>query len=613
MKKLLSLILIFAMITTTFVMPATEVKAEIIKEIYDTEDPKAFMEALGKYDALFANGHIYFVTKAKLASNPNATRYKSIGYTITVTNGTYTLEVEIDSRDGMYYNTINSVTYEDDTVYTIRAISYDDIVLLCKNKAGENNAAFKSIFSTSRIQIRIDAIMTVIINGEQQGDIIAEDGKGNITPQGKIFRLKNTSELNELKDYGFSTDFSSYRNINSYVTNNPLTINYYADTKAISPSYNNTSSSSFPTSTAASVSGTGLSIASNGLIDGSTQSLYQFQSITLKTTSNLGLKKTGYYLPSGSEWKDADGNVFTAGKTYTASQIDWAVTSGAASTNLYANWKPISYQIKYDANGGSGSMSAETHTFDEAYFTPAGNTFTRRGYTFTGWALKDSSGNFVPITASMVNDSSDISLAGLIEPGTLLRNLTTTNGAVLTLEAQWEPNEYEITLNPQAPAGTTMTDYTKKLYILFDTCFSLASGGTSITSLKLPTITGYNFLGYFEGSGEGTEDSALIKKDANNSALGLFNFTKTTYDQDKTFLGQWEPIQSTVTLKADTVTVKEGKEITPVTQTLTATYGEDMPKATMPSNPGYTFMGFYTGKNRTGTNSGDVIICCKIS
>lgn len=588
-KKLLSWLLIFTMMITTFTWPQAEVKAEIIKEMYDTEDPKAFMEALGKDDALFANGHIYFVTKAKLASNPNATRYKSIGYTIKVTNGTYTLEVEIDSRDGMYYNTINSVTYEDDTVYTIRAISYDDIVLLCKNKAGENNAAFKSIFSTSRIQIRIDAIMTVIINGEQQGDIIAEDGKGNITPQGKIFRLKNTSELNELKDYGFSTDFSSYRNINSYVTNNPLTINYYADTKAISPSYNNTSSSSFPTSTAASVSGTGLIIASNGLIDGSTQSLYQFQSITLKTTSNLGLKKTGYYLPSGSEWKDADGNVFTAGKTYTASQIDWAVTSGAASTNLYANWKPITYTIKYDANGGTGSMNSETHTFDEAYFRIKDPAFTRKGYTFTGWKLYDANGNVVTLTDAMIKSDTSSSLfskaLGELGVGAYVKNLTATNGTTLTLKAQWTPNEYHFTLNPQPPAGKTIANYTTDFYSLFNTRFSLTSGGSAISKITIPSITGYKFLGYFEGS---NSTSPLI------TSSGIINFANTLYDQDKAFLGRWEPVQVTLTLDANTTST--GVAATPATQSLTATYDADMPEAVFPSKQGFTFKGVYTGK-----------------
>lgn len=44
------------------------------------------------------------------------------------------------------------------------------------------------------------------------------------------------------------------------------------------------------------------------------------------------------------------------------------------------------YSLVYDANGGTGTMSAEQPFYDE-WGPLASNTFTRAGYTFAGWAL----------------------------------------------------------------------------------------------------------------------------------------------------------------------------------------------------------------------------------
>jgi len=60
-----------------------------------------------------------------------------------------------------------------------------------------------------------------------------------------------------------------------------------------------------------------------------------------------------------------------------------AVYPFTASVTLYAQWKANpSYTVTFNANGGQGSMTAETKSTATALIA---NKFTRTGYTFTGW------------------------------------------------------------------------------------------------------------------------------------------------------------------------------------------------------------------------------------
>ena len=58
-----------------------------------------------------------------------------------------------------------------------------------------------------------------------------------------------------------------------------------------------------------------------------------------------------------------------------------------ADTTIYAKWKPVNYQITFDANGGS-AVSKKTYTIETSSFTLP--TSTREGYAFKGW--KDANG-----------------------------------------------------------------------------------------------------------------------------------------------------------------------------------------------------------------------------
>lgn len=102
-----------------------------------------------------------------------------------------------------------------------------------------------------------------------------------------------------------------------------------------------------------------------------------------------GLTNTGYHFAG---WYQ--------NSSYTGGEVDWATmpdltpktadnTYTAAQNNgsvqLYAKWEQISYNVIYNANGGTGSMAASQHLYHEEKQLNS-CTFDREGYYFIGWS-----------------------------------------------------------------------------------------------------------------------------------------------------------------------------------------------------------------------------------
>lgn len=131
---------------------------------------------------------------------------------------------------------------------------------------------------------------------------------------------------------------------------------------------------------------------------------------------------------------------------------------------FYAVWEGNSYTVKFNANGGIGSM--EDQAFNCANSTAINaNTFTRVGYTFKGWSTKKTA------TTQMYSDKQTVSA------------ITTEEDATVTLYAIWARNTYTIKYNANGGNGR-MSD-TKATY------------GVS-ASLLANTFTraGYTFKGW---------------------------------------------------------------------------------------------------------------------
>ena len=90
----------------------------------------------------------------------------------------------------------------------------------------------------------------------------------------------------------------------------------------------------------------------------------------------------------------------------------------ASATTLYAKWTPHKFTVKFNANGGDGSMEDQQFTYDIEQALSA-NQFTRVGYSFAGW-----------------NDKTDGSGTSYTDQQ-VVKNLTATKDGQKTLYAQW--------------------------------------------------------------------------------------------------------------------------------------------------------------------------------
>jgi len=132
-----------------------------------------------------------------------------------------------------------------------------------------------------------------------------------------------------------------------------------------------------------------------------------------KTLTASGFTRTGYTF-AGWAANARGAAVYTDEET-----VMNLASEDNATVTLYAVWSQHTYKVSYNANGGTGSTASSRHTYDAAkMLTP--NSFTRIGYTFAGWA-NDEDGT---ITYS---------------DGQSVINLTSVNGATVTLYAVWTP------------------------------------------------------------------------------------------------------------------------------------------------------------------------------
>lgn len=129
------------------------------------------------------------------------------------------------------------------------------------------------------------------------------------------------------------------------------------------------------------------------------------QTLTLTTTKPV---RTGYTFFGWATSGTASTANYSAGSSY----------SKNASVTLYAVWKANTYNVKYNGNGATGSMSNSSHVYDTSKALSA-NKFKKSGYNFLGWSK-----NSAATTATYMDKQS-------------VKNLTSTNGDTITLYAVW--------------------------------------------------------------------------------------------------------------------------------------------------------------------------------
>ena len=251
--------------------------------------------------------------------------------------------------------------------------------------------------------------------------------------------------------------------------------------------------------------------------------------------------KTGYDFVNWNTAADGSGDSYNAGDTATLSKAD--------TVALYAQWQAKDYDVTFDANGGTGTMTAQTITFDATANLTA-NAFTKTGYTFAGWATAADE----PYT---YEDKAPYTME--------------TEGA--TLYAKWSANPYEVTFNANGGTGT-MDNQT----IYYDASADLTPNAF--------TRTGYTFKGWntkADGTGTSYADNASYTM-ASTEIVTLY--------------AQWQANNYDVTFDAN------GGTGTMSAQTITFDATAAL-KENAFTRTGYTFKGWNTKADGTGTSYAD--------
>lgn len=187
----------------------------------------------------------------------------------------------------------------------------------------------------------------------------------------------------------------------------------------------------------------------------SNQTKKQGESLTISTAKPT---KTGYTFTSRNTKKDGTGTKYDIGASYTTD----------SDVTLYAQYKEntITYTVKYDANGGTGSPSNQTKTKGKELVLST-TVPTKEGYKFVNWNTKKDG------TGTSYNAGSKY-----------------TTEASVTLYAQ-----YEKELNEEE-TKYTITFYTNDGTTEKST--KVVNKGDKVVKPEDPTREGYTFDGWYD-------------------------------------------------------------------------------------------------------------------
>ncbi len=162
-----------------------------------------------------------------------------------------------------------------------------------------------------------------------------------------------------------------------------------------------------------------------------------------------------------------------------------------------AKWTPITYTVKFDANGGTGAMDDMPVSYDAAVNLPKA-TVTRDGYTFSGWTLNSKS----------YDDEAEIV------------NLSSVNGATVTFKAQWKGNTVSVHINPNYEGGT-VTERVGVVGSNYNYIYDTATESSKFSELPDATRSGYKFTGWFAAADGDTEITNQYKFSADDEKNGI--------------------------------------------------------------------------------------------
>ena len=204
------------------------------------------------------------------------------------------------------------------------------------------------------------------------------------------------------------------------------------------------------------------------------------------------------------------------------------------------------YTVTLEANGGTINCN-EINSYTYGVGATLPTNVTRTGYTFAGWYTSSSGGS-------------------------KYNSISTTATGNKTYYAHWTANTYTVALDNQSATSSGTASVT-------------ATYDSPMPTITVPAKKGYTFNGYYSSTnGQGTK---YYKSDGTSSKNYTLTYGTTLY-------ASW-------TVKKPTITLNNQSATTAGTETVEATYGANLPTITVPTRTGYTFGGYYTGTNGSGT------------
>jgi uncharacterized repeat protein (TIGR02543 family) len=215
-----------------------------------------------------------------------------------------------------------------------------------------------------------------------------------------------------------------------------------------------------------------------------------------------------------------------------------ASTKVTGAVTYYAHWKAQTYTVSFNAISADAKLSTKKKTVRYGGTYGALPTPTLDGYAFVGWFTERSAGTQVLDTTKV------------------------TATADHTLFGRWKRASANCTVTFAANGGTVSP--TKRT----------VSQGAAVGTLPVPTLAGYEYLGWFTAKSGGTQISASTKVTAN-----------------VTYYAHWKAKTYTVSFNAISADAKLS------TKKKSARYGGTYGELPAPTLDGYAFVGWFTERS----------------
>ena len=257
-----------------------------------------------------------------------------------------------------------------------------------------------------------------------------------------------------------------------------------------------------------------------------------------------------------------------SGKTYQPGDL-YDVNQDGGNVTLYAQWEKAKYTATVKLNGGSYNGSTKDFTISKYPGEEISiGAPTRSKHNFTGYKLTmDNNDGDAPTSVTQ----SASGFKGIMQMGNF------------TLNAQWTPWKHTVRYDANAKNDTSVKGIPASQSKTANVDIKLSS--------SVPTRNGYTFLGWnTQANGNGTAYAAGATY---------------THDQDGgtiTLYAQWTPWKHVLHYNKNVPTSSTSQTVSNMPVDQTKTFGQLMTISNLvPTRKGYTFAGWYTQSNGTGT------------